>query len=170
MTSIAASPLPDASLLQPYVRDGGFTDCYVTDVAGQVSHARYVEAFYTTPLFRVERFILRWAAASPSSDRDAREMAQGRSDSFAAWQVEGRRENQVILAAGRTRSWLMVVPASSGGQPATRLYFGSAIVPARRVGRIKMGLLFTALLGFHKLYSRALLRAARSRLENSGER
>jgi hypothetical protein len=31
-------------------------------------------------------------------------------------------------------------------------------------GRSRMGFAFTALLGFHKLYSRALLASARSRL------
>ena len=66
---------------------------------------------------------------------------------------------------GRTRSWLMAVPQGDGG-PVTRLYFGSAVVPVRdrKSGRMRLGLTFTALLGFHKLYSRALLSAARERL------
>jgi len=40
-------------------------------------------------------------------------------------------------------------------------------VPARRArsgGRPGLGALFTTLLGFHKLYSRLLLKAARARL------
>ena len=41
----------------------------------------------------------------------------------------------------------------------TRLYFGSAVV--------RLDLLFNALLGFHKLYSRLLLHAAHSRLTRS---
>ncbi len=46
------------------------------------------------------------------------------------------------------------------------LYFGSAVVPARSVRSAtpKLGAAFTALLGFHRIYSRALLGAARRRL------
>ncbi|NJN00825.1 MAG: hypothetical protein HC793_04460 [Aquincola sp.] len=53
----------------------------------------------------------------------------------------------------------------SDGQP-TRLFFGSAVVPRvdAQSGRRRMGVVFHALLGFHKLYSRALLSAAVSRL------
>jgi len=56
--------------------------------------------------------------------------------------------------------------ATSPGVAGTRLYFGSAVVPRRsaRSGREGLGPLFSSLLGFHKLYSRLLLRAARSRL------
>ena len=58
----------------------------------------------------------------------------------------------------------MAVPA---GAEATRLYFGSAVVPARaKDGRASLGAGFHSLLGFHRLYSHALLRAARSRLED----
>ena len=61
----------------------------------------------------------------------------------------------------------MAQPADAAEAPgATRLYFGSAVVPVRdRVsGQPRMGFVFQALLGFHKLYSRVLLGAARSRL------
>ena len=55
---------------------------------------------------------------------------------------------------------------SGNDSTGTRLYFGSAVVPRRsaRAGKPSLGPLFSALLGFHKLYSRILLRAARSRL------
>ncbi len=45
---------------------------------------------------------------------------------------------------------------------ATRLYFGSAVVPRSSGGNGEpgMGWLFHGLLGFHRLYSRLLLRAA----------
>ena len=48
----------------------------------------------------------------------------------------------------------------------TRLYFGSAVVPVMNAatGKSEMGFVFKALLGFHKLYSRALLSAAAARL------
>jgi hypothetical protein len=69
---------------------------------------------------------------------------------------------------GRTRSWLMVVAAAdSHGHEGTYLYFGSAVVPvlSARSGKRTLGLVFRLLLGFHKLYSRALLFAAKSRLK-----
>ncbi|WP_205527315.1 hypothetical protein [Solimonas sp. K1W22B-7] len=139
----------------------------MTEIAQAVSHAQYVEAFYTTALFKTERLILSLVLLKPSTDRQARELALGQRDSFAAWQVEKRDEDQLILAAGRTRSWLMVAPAPTPGVMATRLYFGSAIVPARgaRAGSNPLGSGFSALLGFHQLYSRGLLHAARTRLE-----
>lgn len=60
-----------------------------------------------------------------------------------------------------------MVARRAGAQPtSTQLFFGSAVVPQRSSseGRAGMGPLFAALLGFHKLYSRALLWSARARL------
>ena len=53
-----------------------------------------------------------------------------------------------------------------GRSSSTRLYFGSAVVPRQRIGagQPAMGSLFHALLGFHRLYSRLLLRAASKRV------
>ena len=53
-----------------------------------------------------------------------------------------------------------------GKSAGTRLYFGSAVVPERnaKTGQAKYGFAFHAMLGFHRLYSRALLRSAVSRL------
>lgn len=155
---IRACPIPEGALLLPYTRMG-YADCYITELPGVVSHAEYVEAFYTGAVFRLERLLLAWFASRPSTDAQAKQLASGETDSFAAWSVEARAPNQLLVRAGRTRSWLMTVPA--GG--ATRLYFGSAVVA--RDGR--MGFLFNALLGFHKLYSRMLLRSAGSRIRRS---
>lgn len=134
---------------------------------GAVSHAAFVEAFYTTALFKLERAILAAFAARSSTDAEARRLGEGRVESFAAWRVEGRAPDQLLLAdfAGRTRSWLMVAPVEGANQ-GTRLYFGSAVVPRvdRRTGERTMGGAFRALLGFHRLYSRQLLKAARSRI------
>lgn len=128
-------------------------------------------AFYTTPLFKIERFILKVALAKGATDDQARQLGAGALDTFAAWRVEKRAENQLLLCDifGRTRSWLMVESISSSAGPSTRLYFGSAVVPKRRPasGRAEMGFGFGALLGFHKLYSRALLYSARRRLGKS---
>ena len=163
---ISACEVPPHSLLARYVRDGTYADCYVTRVGRSVSHSEYVEAFYTTALFKVERLILRWLAARPSSDLDAKRLADAGAETFAAWKVESRAKDQVLLAdfGGRTRSWLMVTP-SEGGE-GTRLFFGSAVVPRFRPGpgQGTLGWQFSSLLGFHKLYSRALLLAAQRRL------
>ena len=156
--------LPAEALLQRHRASGAYTDCYSIDVLHAVTHADYVQAFYTTAVFKLERLILRVFAARGSTDAQAAALARGEIDVFAAWTVEGRAPNQLLLCdfTRRTRSWLMVTPLASG----TRLYFGSAVVPVRdaRTGASHLGFGFSALLGFHKLYSRALLAAARSRL------
>lgn len=156
------APLPPQALLARYQRDGGYADCYGLDLPQPVSHEAFVAAFYTTRLFKLERLLLRWLMRRPSTDLDAQALAAGRSETFAAWTVEARAPDQLLLCDvhGRTRSWLMVAPAAAPGS--TRLYFGSAVVPLvrRATRRPRMGLLFHALLGFHRLYSRALLVAA----------
>jgi len=158
--------IPANTLLAGYVRAGTYADCYVTQVERPVSHSEFVEAFYTTALFKVERLILRWLVARPSSDLDAKRLAGEGAETFAAWKVESRAKDQLLLAdfSGRTRSWLMVAPAETGA--GTRLYFGSAVVPRLRAGSApaSLGWSFTSLLGFHTLYSRALLGAARRSL------
>ena len=168
MTTIQACDLPARSLLAKYVKQGAYTDCYFTDVARHVSHPEYVEAFYTSGLFKLERALLALAVSKPSTDLRAQELAAGKLDSFAAWNVEARESDQLLLCdfQGRTRSWLMAVPVQTGMTAGTRFYFGSAVVPvlSTRSGKPSMGVAFHALMGFHKLYSRALLRAAVSRL------
>jgi hypothetical protein len=174
VTEIQACPLPDEALLARYARGVAYTDCYSTEVARSVSHAEYVETFYTGAVFKLERLLLAWFVSRPSTDAQARELALGARSTFAAWDVEDRALNQLLMCdmAGRTRSWLMIEPLRSGSSPATRLYFGSAVVPARdkASGRPRLGFLFKSLLGFHKLYSQVLLRAARSRLARSTAR
>lgn len=158
--------LPDEALLRQYRESGAYTDCFRVEVAGAVSQAQYIEAFYTTWLFKFERLLLGWFASRPSTDVEARALAAGETDAFAAWRVEGRTPDQLLMCdlQGRTRSWLLSVATQDGSS--TRLYFGSAVVPVTdpRSGRKAMGLAFRALLGFHKVYSRLLLGAARSRV------
>lgn len=169
MAEVRAVPVPPQALLQAYRAGAGYADCFVIEVPQSVQFASFVEAFYTSPLFRVERTILALLASKPSSDQDARELSMGVVSRFAAWTVEGRAPNQLLLAdfTGRTRSWLMAEPLGEPvGSGGTRLYFGSAVVPRRdpKTGQQTMGAGFQALLGFHQLYSRLLLRAAVSRL------
>jgi hypothetical protein len=167
MPSIENCPLPPQALLARYAHDGAYTDCFATEIAGHIDLARYVQAFYTTPLFRTERLILRLAIRAASTDEQARQVARGAIERFAAWRVEDRAPNQLLMCDihGSTRSWFMIEPVGEDSSPHTRLYFGSAVVAAalRRP-------LFRLLLGFHVLYSKALLRSARKRLaDRSGE-
>ena len=166
MAAVARCEVPPGTLLAGYSRGGVYADCYMADIDRSVTHAEYVEAFYTTALFKAERLILKLAAARPSTDLDAKRLAAADADTFAAWKVEGRAKDELLVAdfSGRTRSWLMVSPLPTG----TRLYFGSAVVPRMRAGSEEgtLGWTFTSLLGFHRLYSRALLAAARGRLSS----
>ncbi|MBT8437094.1 MAG: hypothetical protein KJP11_06970 [Gammaproteobacteria bacterium] len=169
MFSVESCKLPPEALLNSYLDSGAYTDCYRTEIPGSVTHTQYVGAFYTTSLFKLERMILAWLASKPSTDREAEQLAQGSTNLFAAWQVESRVENQLLLSdfRGRTRSWLMALPAGEDNDPRTHLYFGSAItkVPDQKTGKMTLGSGFRVLLGFHKIYSRLLLYSARLRLK-----
>lgn len=170
MTSIQACPLPADALLGAYRLGDAYTDCYAVDVSGAFTHAQFVSAFYTTWLFKLERFILKWLVDKPSTDAQAAQLAAGEISSFAAWHVELRARDQLLMCdfQRRTRSWLMVAAQGTGTATVTRLYFGSAVVPVKdaRTGQLKMGAAFSLLLGFHKLYSKLLLGAAASRLKS----
>lgn len=170
MSTIRACSLPANALTQHYRLSGAYTDCYCTEVGGPVTHDVFVEAFYTTALFKLERWLLRFLVARPSTDAEARELAYGERDSFAAWSVEARAPDQVLLRdfAGRTCSWLMVAPAERRDSTRTRLYFGSVVIPIRdaKTGQSGLGSVHRRLLGFHKLYSRLLLSAAARRVKS----
>lgn len=165
MGAIRKTALPDLALLQRYRVPGCYSDCYTTTVPERVSHSAFVKAFYTSWLFVVERVILKYVAAKPSTNAQADQLANGATEHFAAWQVEDRTDDQLLLTdfRGRTRSWLMTRTEPAGG---TRLYFGSAVTPTNhgKTGEPTLGLGFRALLGFHRLYSRALLSCARRSL------
>ena len=169
MASVRPCALPAGAFLDTYARSGAFTDCYSVELTRPVTQSEFVEAFYTTPVFKVERWLLARFLSRPSTDAEAHQLAAGGLSTFAAWSVERSNHNQVLLAAGRTRSWLMASPAESSG-PVTRLYFGSAVVPSRSAGSgtPRMGWQFKALLGFHKVYSRVLLAAACRKLAAIG--
>jgi hypothetical protein len=157
--------VPDGALLSRYRNGHDFADCYMTTVDGRIAHDAFVAAFYTTWLFKLERWILQWLVRKPSTDGEAVQLACGAANGFAAWTVEARAADQLLMCdfPGNTRSWLMVVPEEAR----TRLYFGSAVVARvdKKTGKRTLGTSFRMLLGFHRLYSRALLSVARRRLE-----
>jgi len=164
--------VPADAMLARYSVKGNYTDCYTTEVSGEIALAEFIYAFYTTFLFKLERFILKWTVSRPSTDAEAKELADNSRDRFAAWQVEARNQNEILMCdfLGRTRSWLMVAPVRMAAGTRTRLYFGSAVVPGGDSNRTKPSLEFglrAILFGFHQVYSVLLLYSARSRIQRS---
>jgi hypothetical protein len=143
-------------------------------VPGQVSFPEFVFAFYTTPLFKLERLILQLTVARPSTERQVRELADGSGAQFAAWKVERRSQMELLMCdmVGRTRSWLMALQNDPGNGSRTKLYFGSAIVPRQdpRTGNLSLGVGYQALLGFHQVYSALLLYSAKLQILSKSEK
>ena len=166
MFSIEKCKVPDNTMLTRYSVDGTYTDCYTTEIPGLISFPEFVFAFYTTFLFKLERLILRWTVSKPSTDAQARRLADGNIEKFAAWTVESRSENELLMCdfLERTRSWLMI--KDNGAR--TQLYFGSVVVPIQnsKTGELSLGSGVQALLGFHKIYSVLLLYFAKSRIKD----
>jgi hypothetical protein len=168
MFGITQESVPEDSLLKTYRggarpgRWGEHGDCFSVSVGKTVSLADFVFAFYTSPVFRIERLILRMLVHASSTDAEARAVANGSGDTFAIWRVGDRTETQLLMCDRyeRTRSWFRVAPVDGGG---TTLQFGSAVAVAResQTGTKSLGGGFRLLLGFHVLYSQVLLHAAK---------
>ena len=157
---ISASNIPEEALHLKYRNEGGYADCYTAEVEKFVDLAGFVAAFYTSPLFKLERFILAHIISKPSTDKNLEELLSGQSNLFAAWTQECRTQDQLLMKdyQGMTLSWFMVK-----GQGPCRLYFGSAIVRVHNATKRKTNnipILFRVTLWFHKLYSRALMWSA----------
>ena len=165
-----AATLPDASLLARYAPAdteagrGNYVDCFRAEIDAFVDLESYVTAFYCTPLFRLERIILARLLRRPSTDDDAIAIAEGAARSFAAWSVEARIADQLLMCAvdNRTRSWFMVRHSSNG----TVLFFGSAVLPppGEQSGGPLANFLYRAALPLHRVYSVLLLGAAQRKL------
>ena len=168
MLFIEKCNVPPQSLLAKYCLDGFYADSYRTELQGHISLPKFVFAFYTTWLFKVEQFILAYTLKRPSNDVQAKELTHGNRTEFAAWSVEGRSENELLMCdmLGRTRSWFMVTHTGAQGNIRTLLYFGSAVVPRSdsKTGKLSLGFIYRSLLGFHKIYSVLLLFFARQKL------
>ena len=164
MSRITKSEVPSGALSVVYLKQGAFVDCYYIDIPKKVSLSEYIMAFYTSPLFKVERMILSIATIRFALDGEALELSLGKSEKYSIWTVECRQFNQIILRdfTNKTRSWLMVQESSVGGADNTRLFFGSVVVPRKisESGQPIFGSLFHMFGRFHQVYSRALLRAA----------
>jgi hypothetical protein len=167
MLSIEKCTAPPNSLVSPY-SENGYADSYCTEIAGHISLEDFVFGFYTTALFRLERFILTWTVQKPSDDKQAKDLMEGKTNKFAAWTVEGRRQNELLMCdmLERTRSWFMVKQIGTKEDPRTQLYFGTGISAAKKgkAEKSSLGLFFIALLPFHKIYSVLLLYSAKIKL------
>lgn len=145
MFSIQKITAPENTFLHNYLIQGDYVDCYTTSIDKQISFPEFVSAFYTTWLFKIEAFILTYTVRKPSSDLQAKQLANNETDKFAAWTVEARNENEILMCdfMSGTRSWLMIHKAGDK----TKLFFGSAVVPKKRGEGL--GFIFILLLGFH---------------------
>lgn len=158
MTKVRLVQPPATSFLVQQAGPGDHLDCFQVTLERPVDLPAFLFAFYTSPLFRMERFVLsaklrRWIGVA-----EAQALAGGAKD-YAIWQVLDRDPGQILLGdtLWGTRSWLSVVPDGDG----TVLRFGSR-VPA------KNGVLHPlarASLPLHVIYARGLLRSAARRLD-----
>ena len=112
MRPIRQVTLPADSLLKAF-RGGGHPelwqdhgDCFTVLVDVAVTSPEFVAAFYTSPLFKLERLALRFLAGAPSSDAEVAALASGSRDTFAVWIVGERPATQLLVCDryGRTRS------------------------------------------------------------------
>ena len=171
MFSVTQDAVPVDALLRTYPGGArpecweGQGDCFAVSVDRGVSLSEFVFAFYTSPVFRIERLILALVAGAPSTHAQARQLADGIGISFAVWRVGARTSTQLLMCDRyeRTRSWFRVVPLSGGK---TLLQFGSAVATLGdpRATPSTRGFLFRLLLKFHVLYSQILLNAAQRAL------
>ncbi|MBL4799533.1 MAG: hypothetical protein JKY50_19190 [Oleispira sp.] len=163
MPKVFATELPSNALSVIYKEQGAFVDCYYIDIEKDIKLENYIQTFYTTALFKLERSLLSLVTFKRTHDDAAVKLSLGESDTYSIWTVEGREDNQIMLRdfSGNTRSWLMVTKPSDN-EVNTRLYFGSVVVPKGKTknGQASFGVLFNLLGKFHHVYSRALLSAA----------
>lgn len=162
-TAVAAAELPPGALLERYRTAGGYVDCFVADVAQPLTLPQLVQAFYNSRAFRFERWLLGVLLGKRADADDVLCLAAAETQHLSAWSVEARTVDQILMCdfQSKTRSWLMVLPLQDG----TRLHFGTAVVPAQsRADKA----VFTALLGFHRWYSRALLGSTVKQLQVLG--
>ncbi|APG49136.1 hypothetical protein [Phaeobacter porticola] len=162
MRQVEENGIPEGSLLQQFAERPGFhVDAFVAHVGFTPSLNDYIVAMFDSRVFRIERALLALAAFKPTFKEGVAALAAAESDRLASWKTVQRTEQELLMEVekGRVRTWLMVEPAQGG---ASKLWFGSAVVPKpAQTGKAGgIGFVFRTLMGFHKLYSRVLLRAA----------
>jgi hypothetical protein len=168
--NVNSTEVPDGSLLAQYGNEStvkvvnNYCDCYSITINTKINLEEFVYAFYTSKVFRIERRILAIVLKLPATDEHAKQLSLGNADSFSAWTVETRLDNEILLREpkSRTGSWFMVRKDVESATGKTELLFGSVVIPKKH--QDGFGWLFHSLSGFHKLYSCALLNSAKKRL------
>lgn len=147
MITLREIPVPEASLLAQFGKEGDYRDCFAREVAGEVGLALFVERFYGSRAFLPERLVLK-ALGTPASSAEARAFARGETDRFGAWRLVERKDAELLAVSKdtNTASWFAVEPIEDG----TRLLFGSWVGSIGESG-------WKALLRAHVWYSRGLL-------------
>lgn len=161
------STLPEGSLLERYLTcEGCYTDCFSIEVNGPTNLAAYIDAFFDSWVFRIERRVLTLIGKGPATKHDVAALATGDAERFAAWTVTGRDDTQLLMTVPDTpiRTWLRVLPDTHRSH-GVRLYFGSALVPPtpKDGAPARLPPVFRCTMGFHRLYSQVLLDAAARR-------
>ena len=164
MTRITAPPLPPQSLLARKRGPECYRDAFRASVAGEVSLGELVTAFFSSRAFLAERMALHLIGRG-ADHADIAALAAGRTERFAAWQMEAREENELLMHdfLDQTCCWLAVstrgpdgaldgpLPVPERGR--TFIWFGTGV---REVG----GPIMRNLQGAHRFYARQLLAGA----------
>ena len=159
MTRITAPPLPPQSLLARIRGPECYRDAFRASVAGEVSLGELVTAFFSSRAFLAERMALHLIGRG-ADHADIAALAAGRTERFAAWQMEAREENELLMHdfLDQTCCWLAVSHGAGGPLPEPRpgttdIWFGTAV-------REFEGPIVSRLRGAHRWYARKLLGAA----------
>jgi len=160
------SAIPTHSFMQPFTEiEGCSADAFKSSVEFPVALEEFIQAFFGSTAFQMERTLLKIMGKPYVSPADIKALAAGQQAQFAIWQVKERSDHEIMLKVGDgpIRSWLMVLPEQNGK---TSLYFGSAVLPQGKTknGTPQIGFLFRTLIGFHNFYSRLLLNSAIKKL------
>lgn len=159
---ITERPLPADSLLALHNGADAYHDCFTVDLPRGVTLPEYITAFYNSPAFRPERWVLHLIGKG-SNAVDVAALAAQQAQGFAAWSVEARTETEIFLKdfQDRTCSWLAVEELATTAPTIasqTRLYFGSGVKRPDTP-------IFRALMPVHRWYAKTLLSSAAKALK-----
>ncbi len=178
--SVTPISVPPGSLLAEFGAPDAYRDCFAREVAEVVKLPQLIERFYCSAAFRPERVLLGLIKRGASSE-DARRLARGEIDEFAAWKVVSRKDanNGLVAEHGepeyslseRARTPALEAKIYNHAQILLRDFRGAtaswlAVEPlpgdgtrllfGSWVGQPDRGLV-KALMPFHRLYSKVLL-------------
>ena len=168
MTRIAALPPPETSLLAQRRGEDWYRDAFRACVPGHVTLGTFVTEFFAGPAFLPERMALHLIGRGAGAAEIAA-LAEGTATRFAAWEMEAREADQLLMHdfLDRTCCWLAVshegdasdlgAPHNAGEREQRFLWFGTGL---RNPG----GPFARWLKQPHRAYARWLLAGAARRL------